>query len=163
MQLKEPRYKVLAEILSAAAVVLSLVFVGLEVRETARQTELNTEALQITAYQDLIAQIGQFNEAMLDAEMAALYMRLTDPAGDWSSLSPVERLQAERILFLLARHADLAFYQFEQGLLPEARLESALRPFMADINKPMYRDFWEANKRNFIPSFQAYIDRQIGD
>ena len=50
-----------AEIASAAAVVISLIFVGLEVRESARQTELNTQSLQLSAYQDLIGQIGTIN------------------------------------------------------------------------------------------------------
>ena len=64
---KVRRYKVVAEVGSALAVVLSLVFVGLEVRGTSRQTALNTESLQVAAYQDLIAQIGQFNQLMARA------------------------------------------------------------------------------------------------
>ena len=55
-----------AGIASAAAVVLSLVFVALEVRESSRQTELNTQSLQVSAYQDLIAQIADVNIVMLE-------------------------------------------------------------------------------------------------
>lgn len=36
------------------AIVASLIFVGLETRHSAMQAELNTRALQIAAYQDLI-------------------------------------------------------------------------------------------------------------
>jgi hypothetical protein len=159
---KTPRFKILVELVSAIAVVLSLMFVGLEVRETARQTQLNTEALRLAAYQDLISQIAQFNTAMLDPVSAAVYLKITDPQGDLTALSPIEQNQAVRILFLLARHADMAFYQFEQGLLSEDRLNSAVRPFTADLGAPIYRDFWERSKGNFVPSFQAYIDSRIG-
>ena len=161
MAVRERGLKRLAELLSAAAVATSLVFVALEVRATARQTELNTEALQLAAYQDLIAQISQFNTVMLDPAIASVYLKVSDPEGDWSSLSPIEQNQADRILYLLVRHADMAYYQFEQGLLAEDRLVSALRPFVSDIDAPLYRRFWERAKGNFVPSFQAYIDAQI--
>lgn len=161
MRHKTPRFKFLAELASAIAVVVSLVFVGLEVRETARQTRLNTEALRLAAYQDLIAQIAQFNTAMLDPGAASVYLKIIDPRGDWESMSPIEQSQADRVLFLLVRHADMAFYQFEQGLLSEERLNSAVRPFTADLAVPIFRSFWERSKGNFVPTFQAYIDSQL--
>ena len=154
-------FRLLAEIASAIAVVVSLVFVGLEVRETARQTELNTEALRLAAYQDLISQISDFNMALLDPEVASVYLRASDPQSDWASMNSIERSQADRILYLLVRHADMAFYQVEQGLLSEDRLNSAVRPFTADLDSPIYRDFWERSKQHFVPSFQAYIDSQM--
>lgn len=154
------RLKIIAEVLSAAAVVASLMFVALEVRETARQTELNTEALRVTAYQNLIGQIAQFNVARLDPGLAEVYGKIQGPTAELDSLSPVERVQAEGILFLLLRHADMAYYQYELGLLPEDRLESALMPFLAG-DRPVYRAFWEGNRGNFVPSFQAYLDARI--
>lgn len=153
--------KIIAEVLSAAAVVASLVFVALEVRETARQTELNTEALRVTAYQNLIGQIAQFNVALLDPAIADVYGKMQEPSGDFASLTAIEQVQAERILFLLVRHADMAFYQYELGLLPEARLESAVQPFLADVDRPMYRAFWERSKANFVPEFRAYVDARM--
>ena len=161
MDSKRPRYRWAVEVVSASAVVLSLVFVGLEVRETARQTQLNTEALQVTAYQDLLAQIAQFNEVLLDPELAALYAVMLDPNTSWSDLDVVEATQARRIMFLIVRHADMAYYQFEKGLLPEERLVSAMRPLIADIDRPVFREFWESAKENFVLSFQQYVDSQM--
>jgi len=161
MSLKTHRFKPLVELGSAIAVVVSLVFVGLEVRETARQTKLNTEVVRLAAYQDLISQIAQFNTAMLDPVSASVYVKISDPQGDWESMSPIEQNQADRILFLLVRHADMAFYQFEQGLLSQERLNSAVRPFTGDLEAPIYRSFWERVKGNFVPGFQAYVDSQL--
>ncbi len=141
--------------------VASMVFVGLQVRETARQTKLNTEALQVAAYQDLLAQIAQLNEVLLDPELAALYAVMLDPNTSWSDLDVVETTQARRIMFLIVRHADMAYYQFEKGLLPEERLVSAMRPLIVDIDKPVFREFWELAKENFVPAFQQYVDSQV--
>ncbi len=91
MTQNQARYKQVAEVVSAIAVIMSLVFVGFGVRETARQTELNTDALRVAAYQDLVAQISRFNEVLLDPELAALCLKMQDPEGSWSDLTPVGR------------------------------------------------------------------------
>ncbi len=155
------RYKMVAEIGSAMAVVLSLIFVGLEVRETAEQTALNTESLQVAAYQDLIAQISEFNRLLIEADVAALYTRLGDSEGDWAELSTVDQRRGFSLLFLLFRHADMAFYQFERGMLPEARFESALQPLLGNIDRPLYRAFWADNPSR--TSFRAFSATSTGE
>ena len=157
------RFKVAAEIGSAVAVITSLVFVGLEVRETSRQTALNTESLQVTAYQHLIGQIGEFNQMMVDPDLAALYERLQDPEGEWSDFSVVDRRRAMSILFYLLRHADMAFYQFERGMLPEARMNSAAVLFLDGVSLPLYSTFWEDVRDNFVPSFREFVDHRVAE
>ena len=62
-------YALFAEILSAVAVVASLVFVGLQIRQESNETALNTRAIEAAAYQDLISQIGEINTLVVkDAE-----------------------------------------------------------------------------------------------
>jgi len=155
------RYKIAAEITSAAAVVLTLLFVGLEVREATRQTALNTQSNQVAAYQDLISQITQFNQLLLDPQVAAVFERMTDPDGNWAEFSAVERRQARSLLYILVRHADMAFYQFERGMLPEERLHSALRPLLSDMDKPIYRAFWEEASANQVPAFREYVEGRM--
>ncbi len=161
MEPKPVNVKLFAQIASAAAVAISLVFVGLEVKETAEQTALNTVSLQVTAYQALISQIDEWNRTVLDPEIAELALSLDDPNGDWSQLSDVDQSRARSLLYLLIRHADMAFYQYERGMLPEERLESALVPFLFTISSPMGRAHWESAKANFVPAFRAYVDMQL--
>ncbi len=161
MEPKPVNVKLFAQIASSAAVAISLVFVGLEVKETAEQTALNTVTLQVTAYQALISQIDEWNRTVLDPEIAALALSLDDPNGDWSRLSDVDQSRARSLLYLLIRHADMAFYQYERGMLPEERLESALVPFLFTISSPMGRAHWESAKANFVPAFRAYVDMQL--
>ena len=49
------------ETVSAAAVVLSLIFVAMEIRKGTEQVEQNTRALQIMAYQNLVGRIVDIN------------------------------------------------------------------------------------------------------
>ena len=151
----------LAEIASAAAVALTLIFVGLQLREASRQTALNTTSVQVAAYQDLNAQISHFNELLLDPGLALVFERMTDPAWDWSKFDPVQRRQARSLLYMRIRQADMAFYQFERGMLSEERLNSALRPLLSDVDKPIFRSFWAEVGPVQVPAFRDYLNRRI--
>lgn len=153
----------LAEIASATAVALTLVFVGLQLREASRQTALNTTSIQVAAYQDLNAQISHFNELLLDPGVALVFERMIDPAWDWSKFNPVERRQARSLLYMRIRHADMAFYQYERGMLSEERLNSALRPLLSDIDKPIFRTFWQEVGPLQVPEFRNYLNRRIAE
>lgn len=157
------RYRLVAEIASAAAVALTLVFVGLQLREASRQTALNTTSVQVAAYQELNSQISHFNELLLDPEVALVFERMTDPAWDWSKFDLIQRRQARSLLYMRVRHADMAFYQFDRGMLPEERLTSALRPLLSEIEKPIYRTFWEEVGPNQVPKFRDYLNDRIAE
>ena len=162
MEAKGTTFRLVAQAGSAAAVALSLVFVGLEVRETARQTALNTTSLEVAAYQELIRQINEFNQAILDPEIAALYELLVDPSGDWAELSAVDERRARSLFYLAVRHADMAFHQHQRGMLSAQRLESAIAPSMGILAAPMGRIRWEEGARdNFAPDFREYIDGRL--
>src|SRR5688572_19188637 len=102
---KSGRIRLITQGLSALGVALSLLFVGLQLRETSRQTALNTASLQVAAYQNLNEQISRFNELLLEPEIAMVMERMIDPEGDWSTFSIVERRQARSLLYMRIRHA----------------------------------------------------------
>ena len=157
------RYQVVAEIASAGAVALTLVFVGLQLREANRQTALNTTSLQVAAYQDLNAQISHFNELLLAPDLAVVFERMNDTTWTWSKFDLVQRRQARSLLFMRFRQADMAFYQFDRGMLSEERLNSALRPLLSGIDKPIFRTFWEEVGPLQVPKFRDYFNRRIAD
>ena len=153
----KPTVNVMTQLLSAAAVVLSLVFVGLEVRESARQTALNTQSVQVSAYQDLLSQIMGLN--MMSMENPGSNTPSTESS--LGNLSPLEReREISRNIFII-RHGDLAYYQYELGMLPEERLESALGMLNDNLCSPLLLETWMTLKDNFVPSYQAFIDRKF--
>ena len=143
-----------AEIASAAAVVISLIFVGLEVRESARQTELNTQSLQLSAYQDLIGQIGTINVLNIQNPKEG------EPTS-WEGLSFRESEQLYNRYFLVTRHGDMAFYQYELGMLTDERLESALGPLNVNLCSPVFRSWWSDNRGAFVVSYRNFLDGKI--
>ena len=150
------------EMASAVIVVLSLIFVGLEVRESARQTELNTQSLQVSTYQELITQISNINVMMLENPELGRRVRQTFNSS-WDELSADERADRAALFYLILRHGDMAFYQYELGMLTEDRLESALGPLYGQLCTPTFRGFWEFASDNFAEGYRHFIDERFSD
>jgi hypothetical protein len=113
-----------AEILSAIAVVCSLVFVGLQVRQGAEETAFNTRAIQAHAYQELTSDISTLNQVVIDnPEFALTWQRLL--RGE-PPQTETENAQATAYLFMVYRHGELAFIQYKNGLLEESGLRGVL-------------------------------------
>ena len=59
------QWKDLLEAIGFAAVIASLVFVGFETRSSTRQAALTAQALELSAYQQLMDNIARLNEAAI--------------------------------------------------------------------------------------------------
>lgn len=155
-------FRIVGEVFSAAAVVISLVFVGLEVRESARQTALNTRSLEVAAYQDLIGRITDMGEiAFLRPDLALIWQENQDATAN--SLSREDRERVFQMVNRRLRYGDLAFYQYELGMISEERFESAIRPLAARLCDSLFLDMWSRMKENFVVSYRAYIDQRVGE
>jgi hypothetical protein len=95
------------------AVIASLVFAGVETRNGAKQSELTAQALEIAAYQALMANIDDRNMLLIEnPATASAFMDI------WQGEpSDPEAFQAGRALFLLFRHGDAAIRGFRERRL----------------------------------------------
>ena len=143
------------EIVSAIAVVISLVFVGLEIRNSSKQTELNTQAIRISAYQDLIGRIVELNK--LEIEYSLNFDTMVSKA----SYTPEEILKLDSYIWIIFRHGDMAYFQFENGAISEERLRSVLGPLIGRLGYPYVQKRWNYVRANFVSSYQTYVDNEI--
>ena len=150
-------YALIAEIIGGFAILISLIFVGLEIRQSSEQTELNTRAISVTAYQDLIAQIIDINNAvMIDAELADIILR-----GQEGNINPTtEASDAERFgryIINVTRHADLACFQYQQGIIDKERLSATLGIYFSQIVAPFPERVPPLNSNSF-PGLRECVD-----
>ena len=151
------QWKDLLEIIGLLAIVGSLVLVAFETRNSSRSTDLNTQALEIAAYQELINNISEINMVSVQSEEAAeIILRMRD--GDPSQL---ESSRLNSAFFTLFRHGDIAYFMYERGAIDESRLKSAL--ILLPLVDESGREFWADRKGNFVPQYQEYIDKLILD
>ena len=152
----QTRMSTILEIVSAIAVVISLVFVGLEIRNSSMQTEQNTLTLQVAAYQDLIGRIVELNTiGIQQSTTIETLIALESP-------SEQQFAQLDAFLWILFRHGDMAYFQFENGAIDEERMLSAMTPLLGRLRYPYVSERWnEVKEMAFVPSYRHYVDDQI--
>ncbi len=143
------------EAIGFLAIIGSLYFVGVETQNSAKQTALNTQAVEIAAYQELITSISNMAAMAIEDEDAAailLKMRDGDPAD-------VEGYQLRSAFFMQFRHGDMAYFMYERGVIDEDRLRSTLMPLPLSGESGLR--FWKGAKYVFAERYQRYIDALI--
>jgi hypothetical protein len=143
------------------AVIASLIFVGIETRNGVIQAELNTEAIEMAAYQELIQSINDMNALALQVpELRELSLRLED--GE-TGFDASELEIASYWLWMRIRHGDMAFFQYQRGAINESRLRSTLAPLIGLLSSPYGREQWQRRQKNFVPEFQDYVNRLLDE
>ena len=141
------------------AIIASLVFVGIETRNSTKQAALATQAMEISAYQELMDNVAELTVLVVqDAEVAAFLhkaYRTTD------ELSALEQFRLSRNIFQRFRHGDIAYFQYERGVIDEPRLRSALK--VLNLSNPRIQEFWRENQLNFVESYRNYVNQLLDE
>jgi len=141
----------LGELAASVAVVLSLLFVGYEVRQNSfAQKQLTTRSL-VKDWSDAVA-------ALEDRELACLSHRLSaDPA----NLTVREATQIETAFWRIYKAHEELQYQFEQGMIDESVWNGFRRTAVDTLSTQGMRDWWASYKSLYSERFQQYIDSLI--
>ena len=153
----QSRLSTALEIITATAVVVSLVFVGMEIRNSTRQMEQNTRSLQVSAYQDLISRIVEMNAIDIDKATSI------DILASKEFLDATQTQKLNSLLWILFRHGDMAYFQYESGSINQERMISAMAPLILRLQNPKIVERWKQIRNVFVPSFRAYVDDQISE
>lgn len=142
-------------ILANIGVIAGIVFLGVEIRQ-------NTRSQEASSYQVLMAGIARFNEVEIsDPEVLQLLEGIR--GATLAEMEPDDRTRVEAYMFIQLRFGDMAFHQFELGLISEARLESALAPLKAYSCLAIFQEHWSNRKSAFVEPFQDLLDQKIAE
>ena len=133
------------ELIGAAAVVVTLIYLTVQVRYAKHQLEIHGEISRAQASVPLLAPIVN------DAEFASLLLQAGHPRFGDFGLEPVE---AQRVGAYL--HMWMQVEQANHHLLPEGTHDELLRFF---LSIPSYADFWDKNKNAYDKDFVARMER----
>ena len=124
MKEKLQEYALVAEIVSALAIVLSLIFVGLQVRQGAEETAANSEAIR-----------RQVRQAMLETVLGLLNSVKDEPEIITSMQNIPEKLQGRAFLFFTAliRTRENYWLQHKKGLIDDDTYRSYLSVFINNL------------------------------
>jgi hypothetical protein len=117
----------IGEFLGAIGVVVSLVYLALQIR-------LNSRSIQASSYQSMTSHLAELNRVVVESPEIA---RILDVGSqDLTNLSAEERSRFELILVNRLRHFETLHYHYVRGLLEEP-VWQAYRNVLGDIlNSP---------------------------
>ena len=96
------KWALISEIVGGIAVVASLVFLIFEINHNTSESQLNTQAIEVSVYQDLISNIMSLNESIIEkGDFAEIVAKAND--GE-RTLTEVEMIRYGSHLMNLLRH-----------------------------------------------------------
>ena len=137
------------ELVGIAAIVVSLVFVGYELRQS-------TAIARSDAYSSFSSRFMELaSSAALDKRMSDLISQVNQGAlpGDFE---PDERVSIRMYQHAAVRVWEGLFRSVQAGVLPEEALESAAKGIL--INNNFFRSTWASTKQLYTNDFVAYFE-----
>jgi hypothetical protein len=148
MKPKLEEYALLSQIISAVAIVLSLLFVGVQIQQSSETTQ------------------AQIRQAMLQAELDIVFYAGNNQlmTTDEPSVELGNAEQAQSYMVAMFRTRELYWWQHEQGQIDDTTYQGYLKPFMNNLVKSqVWRDSWDFNSRLHDPGFVAAINAALAE
>ena len=145
---------VIAEVISAVAVVISLAYLAVQIRQQSRQAAADNLESTVERW------VGALTTAMRTEEDAEF---LRHALRDYAALTPPQRARLHTFMLDLVSPYQAMHAKHESGLL-DARLWATIREAMAAwFTCPGMLGLWEEGKFAYPPYLVADIDRAIAE
>ena len=143
----------IAEILGGFAVLATLVYLAIELRD-------NTRVLKAKSTSDTAVQWSEWNTMMSQHPDRVLFARSLDPKESLENFDPIEQVTLHFFGRGLLRKWGAAFFQYEAGILDAEQWESWITYCNSFLALPVWAAWWSEERVQPVHShrFIAAID-----
>ena len=149
MEFNLEQIALLVEIIGGIAIIISLIFVGLQLKESSKATRSATAATTVSELTSWYSNLGNSEQGSY-----VFWNFMTNP----ESITSVERFQAIMNLHGILLTWQNSYYLVKEGTLDKRVHESLLEIINGVKNNPGFHIFWEARKSIFLKEFQKYVE-----
>ncbi len=142
----------LGEFVGAIAVVISLIYLAIQIRH-------NTRAVQSGTHQAVLDGIMRVSASLSDSEGLAQIAQKANE--DRESLTDEERVRFEAYADRTVANYETAFYNCQRSMIDPVLWSSWSHQILADLSEPGLRHFWEEKKHNYLVEFVEYVDQHV--
>lgn len=149
MKFKLKKIALIAEIFGGIAILISLIFVGIQFKENTKATKSANASATMSALANWYIAIGN------NSESSQLYYNfMADP----DAMTPEQRFQAvinTHGVFIIFQNS---FYLSKEGTL-DSEMQNALTSVMLGaMDQPGFKFYWEQRKSFFFKDFRVYVE-----
>jgi len=149
----------IAELLGAIGVIVSLVYLSIQIRINTRQVGEHSRELRIAAIDSVAASFSRFRDPLIrDPELAALWLRGTQ---DYGGLDEVERVRLGRLLQELFFAHQNTHSRYREGASSEASWLDHRQAIAANLRLPGVRQWWSTTRAIYADDFEEVIEELI--
>ena len=143
------------EIVATIGVILSLLFVGYEIRQNTSLARRQARQELAAPNQEWLLTLGQ------DAEYEALWNSWL-PRSD-ATLTEAQERRAWYVMTMHLRRLENVYFQYREGLVDESALQSYGFAAVGIFHTSAFRDYWidQDTRAGFDPDFVAFLERRI--
>lgn len=138
----------IGEIIGASAVVVSLVYLALQIRSQSTQAKLSS-------LREMSRELRGTTAMFADRGISEIFVRANE---DYNSLSDAESVQLIVLTTNIFRAWENAFLESRVGNLDESVWQALSREYAQTIGIPAFQHIWGLRKQNYDSGFQKYVD-----
>jgi hypothetical protein len=143
----------LSQIAGTIAVLASLIFVGLQIRQQANATRAQTEQAIAANWMALAQVIGSTAEPFTAG--------LISTNATFAELNDADRMRFLAAIFALFKHYENMFLQFQKGRISQDDWEPWSNHLQMYFHQPGVQTWWSLRKAAFSPVFRKFLDESM--
>ena len=138
-----------AEIVSAIGLIISIIYVGVQVTDNTSATRSETASNANSEFIDF------YNLVSSDAELAEIWLHgITNP----EKLTDIEAVRFVFVLHTVMLQFQNNFYLVEEGTLDPRMLDAINNTLGTVRGTPGFEFYWTNRKSLFFPEYQRYVE-----
>ena len=142
----------LSEMIGAIAVVITLVYLAIQIRQNTRAIRLDTGHDVAEEYRDIFALMAQKEGLAELVHRAAI---------DHESIVGADKVRYYALNSNFIRALENAYFQFNEQALDQKHWSGMKRMLTDYAQLPAFREYWPNRKHWFSKEFQAFMEREI--
>ena len=140
----------IGEIVGAAGVIASLVFVGWQVRSNTKTTRLHMHEQVTQTYMAFL------NSVLIDPEAFLEGLRSETP--DFENLNDSQKLTFFGTMLGLFKHFEMMHAQYRHGVMDQETWKAWSEHVRMYFHQPGARAWWSLRRSTFVADFQNYLE-----
>jgi hypothetical protein len=143
----------IGDFVGGIGVVVTLIYLAVQIRQNNRQLEMNTTATQAAAYQAELAQSRSWNMELVRDRKMAEWIFLDSTEG----LDAIDKFRVEVQWLENFRGKQHLFIQAQDGLIRPELMRTHDSALLGMFANPVVRDFWTRRSDQFVPEFIQHV------
>ena len=141
----------IAEIVSSVAVIISLVYLALQIRSS-------TEAQRTSTYHSIVSDFAALNRSI--ASTPELSFLLVNAMENFYDLKPDEKARMSQLFFQLYHFFENMYYQNKKGYLEEEVWAGWKLLMLTYHSRPGFQAWWKNRRDVYSASFVRFLETE---